>query len=389
MTGAMYAAVSGLQAHMSALNVIGNNVANINTLGYKSTRYTFNEALYSSIRYGSDGSETAGGLNPAQLGYGCSLGTVDVDMSTKNYSPTGKALDTMIDGDGFFIVGDNKNRNVTTQSQLQGMTLTRLGNFSFDAQGFLVDGEGSLVYGFLRLGEQEQLQDGSNVYTEQELTSPILTPIRFPMSLTTEETTTDPQTNETTTILRTEIRWPNVVGTGDAQRVVDNDAGATDAEGNTVYPTRMAIDSVSIDEKSGKITAVTNDEQMIVVGYLAVGTVDNPDGVTHIDGRYYRAEGGAGTLSLTTIGGVFVRKANDEENAEAITGVDGKNMGTSLLTVDSSGGTQLVGGGLESSGTDLAMEISNMIVIQRGYQANTRIISVTDSMLEELVNIKR
>lgn len=88
MTGAMYAAVSGLKAHMSALNVIGQNISNVNTNAYKATRYTFLEALYTSVRGGSDGSNLLGGKNPAQVGYGSSIGTIDLDMSTKNYTPT-------------------------------------------------------------------------------------------------------------------------------------------------------------------------------------------------------------------------------------------------------------------------------------------------------------
>ena len=156
MTAAMYAAVSGLKTHMNAMNVISNNVANVNTLGYKSTRYTFNEALYTTLRNGSNGNDTLGGQNPAQVGFGCSIGTIDLDMSTKNYSPTGNALDVMIDGDGFFIIGDDKEKTgITTQSALQGMSLSRLGNFSLDANGYLVDGNGSLIYGFLRMTSVE------------------------------------------------------------------------------------------------------------------------------------------------------------------------------------------------------------------------------------------
>ena len=90
----------------------------------------------------------------------------------------------------------------------------------------------------------------------------------------------------------------------------------------------------------------------------------NPNGVTHVDGRYYQAKDGAGEMRVTTIGGA----------------VEG---------VESAGDTALITGGLESSGTDLATEITNMITVQRGYQANTRIVTVTDSMLEELVNMKR
>ena len=113
---------------------------------------------------------------------------------------------------------------------------------------------------------------------------------------------------------------------------------------------------------------MTSDEQLVVVGYLAIAKVTNPNGVTHVDGRYYQALEGAGDMRLTTINGV-------------VTSEDG--------SIGDAADTGLITGGLESSGTDLATEITNMITVQRGYQANTRVITVTDSMLEELVNLKR
>ena len=94
-------------------------------------------------------------------------------------------------------------------------------------------------------------------------------------------------------------------------------------------------------------------------------------------------------MHLTTVGGAFTHIPATGDDADANAGEEEGGLGTSELTVESAGGTALVTGGLESSGTDLAQEITNMIVIQRGYQANTRIVTVTDSMLEELVNMKR
>ena len=419
MTGAMYAAVAGLKTHMSAMNVIGNNISNVNTVGYKAARYTFNEALYTSVRTGSDGTEQLGGRNPAQIGYGCSVGTIDLDMSTKNYNPTGKALDCMIDGDGFFIVGNDKENNgITTQGQLQGMSLTRLGRFNVDPQGFLVDGDGNLVYGFLRMTSIDEYVDAYNAgkpaaeqisnadVTEEMLTSPILTPIRMPMCYIGAATTTDENGNVTqsTQKVKTTIFWPQV-GDADGDEPYIRDGELTDPttaqlmgvenapDRNTTGwdLTRLQPASVSIDP-TGCITAITKDEQLIVVGYIAIATVDNPDGVTHVDGRYYKALGGAGEVHLTTIGGRITHipgaaTTNDPNDPNAET--TGLPVGSTRLTIETCGDTQLVTGGLESSGTDLAQEISNMIMIQRGYQANTRIVTVTDSMLEELVNMKR
>ena len=418
MTGAMYAAVSGLKAHMNALNVIGNNISNVNTLAYKSTRYTFNESLYTSSRSGSNGTDQVGGRNPAQIGYGCSIGTIDLDMSTKNYTPTGRPLDTMIDGDGFFMVGDKTKLGVTTQDVLQGMRLTRLGNFEFDPKGWLVDGNGNVVYGFLRMRTPQEAYDeymatnpNPPIYEspddipENLLTSPILTGIRYPNCVLY----TNPTTGNTETI----IVWPRIVdgqvtdieSLPDLQAALEDEAyaaqyskedlailnpeGGADENAPKLEFGRLQPDTVSIDEKSGAITVITKDEKQFVLGYLALAKVDNPNGVTHVDGRYYQAMGGAGNVHLTSIGGAiqFVPGAggDDDEGGSAwIYGGDDTD-----LTAESAGGTNLVTGGLESSGTDLATEISNMVVIQRGYQANTRIVSVTDSMLEELVNMKR
>lgn len=186
MTGAMYAAVAGLKTHMSALNVIGNNVANVNTDAYKAKRYVFSEALYTSVHSGSDGTEVLGGRNPAQIGYGVSVGSIDLDMSTKTYHPTGQLLDTMIDGDGFFIVGDKSKNMITNQEDLQGMNLSRLGNFQF-INGYLVDGEGQVVYGFLNTkveGDPEvDKPEDLDAYGRKNYTVPALTPIRLPQNV--------------------------------------------------------------------------------------------------------------------------------------------------------------------------------------------------------------
>ncbi len=370
MTGAMYAAVAGLRAHMSALNVIGNNISNVNTLGYKATRYTFNEALYTTSRNGSDGTDIVGGRNPAQIGYGCSIGTIDLDMGSKNPTPTAQPLDTMIDGDGFFLVGDDKTKTgINTMPQLKGLNLTRLGNFDVK-DGWLVDGEGSLVYGFLHVNTAEGGTDGLIQIDDETWVSPVLTPIRVPYAT---QDIPDPgavdDEGQNAARVVTEIYWPNVTGEAGSQSVTDNIPEVDDGQ----TPERVSTNTFQINEL-GQISITTSDGELHVIGVLAIGKVDSPNGVTHVDGRYYQAQGGAGDIHLSTIGGsVSYVPGEDEEG----------------IVVESAGNTGLVNSCLESSGTDLANEITNMITIQRGYQANTRIVSVTDSMLEELVNMKR
>ncbi len=403
MTGAMYSAVAGLKTHMSALNVIGNNIANVNTYGYKASRYTFDEALYTTSRSGSNGTLTMGGRNPAQIGYGCSIGTIDTDMSTKTFNPTSFGLDTMIDGDGFFLLGDKSGVGITSTDQLQGMTLSRLGNIDFK-DGYLVDGDGNVVYGFPVVagddegGNNSELGDHAFSYSR----GTVLAPLRFPKVKTTTET--DPNTGVTVTssevLYPTEENYTPPTGAGggatggtDGPKVLKYDEtgeGDNNATGDAPELPMPVLDSISIDEHSGRISGITEDGIVMVIGYLAIGKVDNPNGVTHVDGRYYKALDGAGKLHVTVLDEGLVRTApqagGGTGGAGGTTGTDGY---TGPFDIESAGDTGIVTGGLEQSGTDLATEISNMILMQRGYQANTRIVTVTDSMLEELVNMKR
>ena len=438
MTGAMYAAVAGLRAHMSALNVIGQNISNVNTNAYKSTRYTFLEALYSTVRGGSNGSALLGGKNPAQMGYGSSIGTIDLDMSTKNYTPTGRAMDVMIDGDGFLLVG-NKGMTFTNEEDLKGLFLTRLGNLDFDPNGYLVDGQGNVVYGFMSVENPEYrdaidadkaatdpaapekitqlpedlaaafqaapdkyywdkdgqlvqiVSDGGNPakystkVIDQYTPHPVLTEIRLPMAATGAETQPVLDANGqpvnppqfTSLYKKGEAVYPKydpITGT-----IVDATADAD------VSSARIEPDSISIDENTGRITC-TAAGKAVVIGTIAIGRVTNPNGVTHVDGHYYQALEGAGRLSLNAIGS-SVLPSTDPDSPFYDPNQTGALAGE--IPIGTPGTTKLLSGGLESSGTDLATEVSNMIMIQRGYQANTRIVTVTDSMLEELVNMKR
>jgi flagellar hook protein FlgE len=374
----MYAAISGLKSHMNKLNVIGNNIANINTYGYKSGRTVFQTELYTTMKNGSNGTSTTGGMNPSQIGYGATVGSIDIDMSTGTYSPTGKSTDCMIDGDGFFLVGDKSIADTidgSDASTLKALTLTRVGDFEFKADGYLTDGQGNVVYGFLT---KETDAEGNPIVSDQ------LVPIRYPGM----KTETDATTGKTTYT----IMYPQEDGT---TKKLTN---ATDANNNNEEYPFAQFDSISIDSKTGKISGICKDnDQDVTIGFIAIGNVTNPNGVTQESGTYYRAGDGAGDLTISLLGGVAadltidtagtkLQYVNASSRDTAAGGTTGSPEGMRIL---SAGTTGLITGGLEMSKTDLATEISEMITTQRGYQANTRIITVTDSMLEELVNMKR
>ena len=357
MTGAMSAAISGMKTHMQALNVVGNNIANVNTYGYKAQRITFKESMYNTLSAGSGGTTVTGGTNPQQIGYGCGVGTIDLDMSTGDLSPTGMPTDCAIKGDGFFLVGP-KNQDIDSMDSVKGLQLTRVGNFEF-RDGYLVDGQGNVVYGFLTSALTDPAAGGAAGNTVGN-TSTALVPIRLPMKSTAAGSL------------------------GDAVYVgVDADTGknvdpTTDVDGFIDY------ENLSIDA-NGKITCTNKDTgDPVVVGYLALGTVDNPNGVLHTDGPYYTAGDAAGDITLSAPNSAVTGYLNNGK----INGTDGNTVDPATM-LSAKSGTGILTSFLEGSGTDLATEFSNMIVYQRGYQANTRIITVTDSMLEELVNIKR
>lgn len=372
----MYAAVSGLKAHMNKLNVIGNNVANVNTYGYKAARTTFSESLYTSMRAGSNGSNSMGGVNPAQFGFGANISTIDLDMSSKSYVPTGRPMDCAVSGDGFFLVGTKSEvvpaaagGDTTYSLSPRGasdLLLTRVGDFTFDSQGYLTDGRGSVVYGFVTCATGEDGGKGSDAGIGDPAnyqTSTQLVPIRLPMAATGSD----------------EI----AAGTAIFPGVGENGANvySSDPTLTTGKPIACNMESITIDGKTGKVTGFNNaTETAVVIGYIPLAKVTNPYGVTHETGPYYRAGQGAGDCTVASVGGAlkdaYLNNQDPEENADAI-----PIFGTGSVAINS--------GGLEASGTDIATEFSDMISTQRGYQANTRIITVTDAMLEELVNLKR
>lgn len=341
MVRSMYAAIAGLRAHQSKMDVIGNNIANVNTPGYKTARATFQESIYQTSTQSTGANETFGGTNAMQVGYGSKLGAIDLVFATSNLSPTGQATDCMIDGDGFFLVGQKFNHDpvkrldgavaVTSDGQIwdsdaqstlkaggnevvadvSQLNLSRVGDFKLDNDGYLVDKGGNCVYGYAIKLKDDGTPDGDPPVMDMTKLQPIKVP-----------------------------------------KIVE---GATGGTGGTIEVPTWG--SVSIDAKGNVNCTLGKDKKVYTLGRVAVAIVPNPNGLEHTDGPYYKLGGNAGTA-----------RAYTPQTASA-----GK----------------LVTGGLEAANVDLANEFSEMITTQRGFQANSRIITVTDQMLEELVNLKR
>ena len=432
----MYAGIAGLRTHMQNLNVIGNNIANVNTTAYKAGRSVFRTSIYTTTTGGSNGTTVSGGINPSQIGYGSNMSTVDIDMSTGNYSVTGNPTDCMLDGEGFFLVG-NKDlaQNFTGTSTDVGetgaftsLTLTRTGDFNFMADGYFCDSQGNTVYGFLCTGiaTAADVAAGKATKVGDAMFSDQLVPIRKPRVYkdvdggmhigyptagggVQDAVTGNPQAGieaiKADSLLDDYKDKVTAGAKEDDPHLLDYGT-FKDSEGNIVDSGLYSLaefNNITIDQKTGIITGTCKDlgNQTITIGCIAIGSVSNPNGVTQTGSTYYQAGRGSGDLVISAMGGagesMGVYYVNGSLSKTPATGStahpgsvnetmkDGTIDGARLRDSD----TGVLTSGLEMSKTDLAQEIANMILTQRGYQANTRIITVTDSMLEELVNMKR
>lgn len=274
MLRGMYSAVSGLKQHQVKLDVTSNNLANVNTVGYKAARTSFKDQLQQTIYGGSASGPNTGGTNAAQIGLGVQLASVDAVISPGSLQATANPLDVAIQGEGWFRVAQGTPPTVPAAAD---MNYTRAGNFQRNDQGFLTTAEGYYVMG-RTAGADEFIQ----------------------------------------------------IPTGATAVAVGNDGAVTYLPAGG----------------GGRVTA----------GVLSVAKFPNENGLTRVSGNRWNDNPASGAELVGTPGGGF---------------------------------GQTIGSTLEMSNVDLAGEFTDMIVAQRGFQANSRVISVADEMLQELVNLKR
>lgn len=340
MVKSMYAAITGLRSHQSKLDVISNNMANVNTWGYKSRSANFADAMYQNSIQGSGGQNRngySGGMNTSQLGFGVNMGSISTDFTTGSWSPTGNGLHCMINGPSFFIVGpfqvkDDAGANkvgISTNLKNEGVSLSRVGIFNIDNNGYLVDDQGNYVYGYRCTNPG--VADQESAFTNDKT-------IGSGNNAATNPGFIEPDQNQLQP-----IRIPSVDANGNV--VIDDGTGE-----------RLKIQSYTIAQ-DGTIVGIDDASKPYVIGKIAVAHVENPNGLEQDAGYLYKPGNNAGAVEPMEAGSEAVGK--------------------------------ILSGYLEMANVDLAVEISEMIKAQRGYQANTKVITVTDEMLEQLVNMKR
>lgn len=312
MLRAMDSAVAGLRSHQNKLDVIGHNIANVNTFGFKAQSYSFKEAMYQTSSASTGGSSTAGGTNAAQYGYGTMTGSITTDMTASTPSYVG-GLNASINGQGFFVTYPQAGSTTLDPADLKAQELnyTRVGQFSIDSNGYLVDSNGNFVYGF----RPNAMSNPTGFQTSE------MHALRAPA--------------------------PGLGGWND-----------TTGDGTAVELSSVQINELGEITATVKAPGLADDGKTISLGKVAIATFQNPEGLTKTGGYYYTA-------------------------------TSGDNSGACSATEPGGSTSKLMTGYIEASNVDLAKEFAEMITTQRGFQANTKMITVSDEILNELVNMKR
>jgi flagellar hook protein FlgE len=327
----MFSGVAGLRNHQVKMDVLANNIANVNTYGFKSSRTAFAEMFNQTLSSASAPSAagTIGGVNPKQIGLGVKVASIDVMHQQGATQSTDRGLDCVINGEGFFPV-----------KQGSSTFYTRAGNLYMDPYGYIVNPAGLYLQGIMLIS------DGDLPETMEESTIE---------RITSDETIIwgegkDGGGEQLTGLMGEDSTFPLYVNGTEGQEEL---AGIV---GRIVIPT--AYKNISIDQ-NGLIMAEDETGMLVQVAVLTTVTFINPGGLERVSDNLYR------------------ESANSGLPAYAIPGQAGVTNGT------------LTSGALEMSNVDLSKEFTDMIITQRGFQANSRIITVSDTLLEELVNLKR
>lgn len=416
---AFYSGLSGLSSNASALNVIGNNLSNINTVGFKGSTMTFRDIFASA-----GATSTQGNGNPIQFGLGVQTNSVNQDFAQSSFQATGNGLDMALQGNGFF----------TLQTKGGTQVFSRAGNFTRDSLGYLVASDGSSVMGWNRdasgnvvtttsmvpiqvsaatLGAQATttMSLGVNLNAAAATGATFQTAVQVYDSLGNAQNLTITYTKGAGNNWTYSVAGPagsTVTGTPASGTIAFDATGkvsslnggptpptsANNSVLNITWPGGSATSTINFNiinadgsqnftGLSSPSTTVSSSQNGFPAGTLRDLTVDS-DGMitgTFTNGQILKMAQLA-VSSFTNVNGL--EQAGNNHWSQSLA------SGAPTIGLANQGGRgAILGSNLELSNVDVASEFTKLIVSQRGYQANSRIVTTTDELLQETLNLKR
>lgn len=409
MLRSMFSGVSGLRSHQTMVDVIGNNIANVNTFGFKSSTVLFQDLLSQVLNGAGVPTGIVGGTNPAQVGLGVKVAGISTSFTQGASQLTGRSTDLSIQGDGFFVV-----------HQGDETLFTRAGALSFDASGRLVTPDGGIVQGWLA-GPTGTINTNAS---PTDLVMPLgqsLPPSptgTIQLGGNLDAATPIGQAIVTAITVYDQLGTPTSVSASFTRTGANTWDLAVDTNGDSTYEPAAAL---TFDGTTGELLSPNPTFTMLSGTFTGpitadFGAVGSPNALVQFAGASSVAalaqDGYAlGSLQSFTIGqdgvvtGVFSNGRNRPLGQIALAGFANPlglekaggsmfrptvNSGLANIGVAGAGGRgTFLGSTLEMSNVDLAREFTNLIIAQRGFQANSRIITVSDELLQDLVNLKR
>ncbi|MBP1772917.1 MAG: flagellar hook protein FlgE [Holophagaceae bacterium] len=427
---AFYSGLSGLSTNANALNVIGNNLSNINTVGFKGSAMTFRDIFSTSL----GGVSTQGNGNPIQFGLGVQTNSVSQDFSQSAFQGTGNALDMAIQGNGFFTLQTIEGRQV----------FSRAGNFTRNNDGYLVASDGSSVMGWNRDASgmvntsaspapvridtgttsaafaTRNIRMGVNLSSSAAAGATLTTPVQVYDSQGNVQTLNVTYTKVGAPLLNTwdfVVTGPTgaVVGGQNAGRLSFSDTGtliSTDYlplaspfpqngsgtvtnpalsinwnNGTAISPISLNLINADASSNITQLSAVSSTNSSFQDGYGAGSLRDlmvDQNGI--ISGTFTNGQ-------VIALSQVAISSFN---NMNGLVQTGNNHWGQSLASgsptiglANQGGRGGVLGSNLELSNVDVAGEFTKLILSQRGYQANSRIVTTTDELLQETLNLKR
>jgi len=418
MLRSMFSAISGLRGHQVMMDVIGNNIANVNTVGFKAGRVSFQDILSQTFRGATAPNGDLGSINPAQIGLGMTVAGIDVLHTQGNLQSTGKLTDMAIQGDGFFVLANGSQQSYTRDGGFDIALDGSLVNPSsgLKVQGWVADSSGVIdttaAVGNITIpigqrttalpsstaGIQGNLDAGAPVGATASTTMTVFDSLGVAHSVRLTFTKTaanawgwtaapDPLDTGTTTTSTGTVNFTSaglidtatpptgtlsIALTNGAVTPIDFDPALTPATLDFTKMTQFSGNSEPIATANGftsgslitfavgnggEVTGVYSNGQTQKLGQIAMASFLNPAGLLRAGQNMFTFSSASGAPSI---------------------GRPGTGSRGTVTT-----------GSLEMSNVDLATQFTGMITAQRGFQANGRVITTSDEMLQELVNLKR